>query len=670
LRRAAVAWSALGALGGALACGVITLPPVPMAPTNTCADNAACDKSFPDAGVSPQCSGGACVGSTAFRPVLVVSVPEGARSPIIGIGGSTFGLPEAYEAAHVPFVPSKCQSVSVECDFLPPLASVVNGNLLVSKGFGIALWPPGGLRPNQSDPTPPTPPSPTSLPIHVAFHPMWVDPASGSPVLASKLGLPLGDVSATIARSSFLLGPTASPDPVPGYTFSALLPQPLDPADPSGSYLVEIVPDDPFDVFPPYLRQISVAPGQAGLAQAQLDLQLTKFDPTYTVPPLNPPIVQHDYEIDELTGAPDMSGWTVQVVDADGHRISGIVTLPAGPTKTISVFDATGATGQSGQTLFVDPPPGTDYPRLVAATLGTSNIPYGPWPYPALPDEVTVSGFVLRADDQTTRASAHVIFYADGQVPTVFQADGTPPVSPLLYEKEVKTTDQGQYAATLRPGTLRAYVIPDADDLALTVDDGQLVSPGNPVQPGRALFVNPRSHVRGRVVLPDGTPVYAADVVIDASADDPFPPNVVDPLARPREARGRTDADGRFDVLSDPGLVDISIRPQDGTRLPWVVLTSRTVLPSIPGDGGPPGGLTLAKEVVVPLPTPFTQAASSGVVTDAVGNALPNAVVRAYAFPPPAQVDGGTPPTRGARLIGATVSDSSGVFRLFLAPPD
>jgi hypothetical protein len=124
-----------------------------------------------------------------------------------------------------------------------------------------------------------------------------------------------------------------------------------------------------------------------------------------------------------------------------------------------------------------------------------------------------------------------------------------------------------------------------------------------------------------------------------------------------------------FDVPSDPGFVDVSIRPHDGTSFPWVVLTNRVVAPSDGADGGGPLTLNLA-DIVIPEPARYTQAAK-GVLTDSVGNPITNAIVRAYAFPPLATgVDGGAPATRGARLIGLTVTDETAAFQLFVVPPE
>ena len=181
-------------------------------------------------------------------------------------------------------------------------------------------------------------------------------------------------------------------------------------------------------------------------------------------------------------------------------------------------------------------------------------------------------------------------------------------------------------------------------------------------------------------MLGNGTAVYGATVVVGASADLPLAVPPDDVLARPRESRGTTDANGYFDVLSDlpaagrPGVVagaiDVSVRPLDGTHLPWVVLTN---VQSAVDDGGAPRDINLPV-ITLPLPTPYPPSGSPSVpgeLTDSSGNALPGALVRAYAFPAmPPTADGGTPRPRGARLIGMTQTDDHGSFQLFVVPPD
>ncbi len=668
MKRLALA-SGAGLLAGAIACGVISIPAEPIAPVNACGDNASCALTFADAAAVPQCSVmGACIGGSAFHPILVVTVPEDPHSAVLGSGGMTLALPDDYQATRASLAPLCTAPVSTpECDFVPPLATIdqagsgSGGSLRVSDSFGKKVWPPG-LRPNQPPPPLPNTPPPTSLPIHAVFRPLWTDPATGTAILAKKLGLPLDDRAATVSLrfSTFagpLLAPTVSSKQQPGFAFGVKIPQPISPTDPSGAYELLVTPDSPFDVVPPYVAPYTLPLAAAGTQGLGLDISsfVTIYDQST--------VLEGDYTVQELAGAPSLDGWKLHIDRDDGTRVSSLVTLGAGATKDVQVYWTTG-TDQSSQTLYIDPPPGVDLPRYFSPPVGPTF--FGPFAYPAIPSPVIASGFIRRATDNAL-TTAQVFFVANGDPQAyVVEQDGTTP-APLLYEKQAVTTGNGQFSLTLPPGLLRAYVVPDDPSLALT-QASLTLDPFEGRQSGKTFFVNPRSHVTGRVLLPDGTPVFAADVVVDPSADAPFS-TTEDPHLRPRESRGTTDTDGRFDVLSDPGDVDVSIRPHDGTQLPWVVLVSRKVLPTLSGDAGVGDGLALG-DVVVNLPTPFTQSGAPGVLVDTAGKQLPFTLVRAYAFPAPVAVDGGAPQPRGARLIGSTVTDANGVFQLYVLPPE
>lgn len=671
----------LAAIGLALACGVIAMPVVPLAPTNTCGTDEDCASAFPDSGASAACTGSACVNTaSAFRPILVVDVPTTAPNG----GGVTFALPDNY-ILELPPAPPGCANIpaSATCFFLPPIASVQSGVLQVGQSLGRALWPPGGLRPNMTDQ------DPTTLPTRAVFHPMWIDPVSGNPMLATLLGLPLPDLIASQTTSSgiggLLLAPTNGTSQVPGFVFSANLPQPLAPTDPSIFYALDITPSAPYDVFPPLVRPIfpreevdggppdpmftnglQVSPPSATLTP--LTLNISASIPVFDTINTTTPVYQHTLEIDEAAGAVSLQGWNAYFVDVNGRRVSGLLTLGPGPTRSVIAFEAYDMIAAvQTQTLVIAPPPTLDMPSLQVP----GNALAGAHTYEPLPAPPNVSGAVQRSDQLGVQVSAHVTFFANGlsSDATLVHADSS--LAPELdYQKIVATDASGNYATTLPPGSLRAYVVPDDPTLAITLNDFVL-APSPATQTGKTLLANPRTHVKGRVVLANGTPVYAANVVISPSADLPLTPSGDDPLLHPRETQGTTDVNGMFDVPSDPGQVDISIRPQDGTQFPWVVLTSRTVSPSVNAtDGGAGAGALTLATITIPLPTTFPPQ-QVGVLTDALGNPLANTMIRAYAFPPAALApDGGTVQSRGARLLGATTSDESGNFQLFLAPPD
>jgi hypothetical protein len=514
--------------------------------------------------------------------------------------------------------------------------------------------------------------------VAVTAEMLWQDPASGKYAPARKLGIALDDIVGSLGTDQQLNGPTNGTTPVAGFDYAVNVPLPLSPNDPMNAYRFYLVPPNPFASIPPMLIQQS-APTSQGLAGVSESLAGQSQALAYNTPTTDggaSTIQAHNYQINEAPGAPSLEGWSVHIDDQNSHRVSGTIVLPAGASKSVTLYEATGTKSQGTtttdadpdryvETLYIDPPRGSTLPRFFSeAVAGQITSPQEGFTYPALPCVVTLEGYVLTSDT-LQKATASLQFVADGNTDAILDADLATP-APLLFSAQTPTTANGQYAIDVYPGTVRVYVVPDDPDLALTVFDKQ-VSGTSCVQQGVTLPVNHRTHVKGRVVLPNGTPVFAADVVVTASADSPFLPKD-DPLARPRESHGTTDTNGAFDVPSDPGFVDISIRPRDTTNFPWVVLTNRVVPPNDGSDAGVQVTLNVA-DIVIPEPSRFTQAAS-GVLTDSVGNPIVHAVVRAYAFPPLAVgVDGGTPQTRGARLLGMTVTDDSAQFQLFVVPP-
>jgi hypothetical protein len=612
--------------------------------------------------------GGACVGPVAATSVPILVVMPSYDTPIIG--GETFAVDTLPGTLGIinPSTAPLCMKAGIGCVPLSPLTSVTSGTLEVTSGFGKAVWPPG-LLPNQPGAT-------ATLPVTTTFHPMWIDPASGSPMLASKLGLPLQDVAAT--QDQVLNQP---PEPTladsggPSYAFKALLPQPYGPSDPSQWYQMQVVPNSPFDVFPPYMTSLPFTLGNATLLAFTATLSPVTYN-SYPLPgtpirprPSNYPITA--YEVQSLPGAPVLAGWTMYINNSDGQRISGIVTLADAAVQDLVIYDATNTDDQSGETLIVAPPPGVDLPQLNYRPTGTAFQP--PFVYPALPPTVMFSGFVRR-NDNLEGTTGQVVMVADGTpsvAPTAYVgSDSSTALTQLLYVTTLTTTSSvGDVSGQVPAGSYRTYVIPDDASLALTMQTTVLTPSGGP-QTGKGFYANPRTHVTGRVVLPNGTPLYAAQVVIDPSADSPLLAIPDDPRMRPRETRGMTDINGAFDILSDSGAVDISVQPQAGTNFPWIVLTNRTVPPTVLGDAGGPTSLALS-DIVVPLPAPYPPSGQTGFLVDSTGVPIPRALIRAYQFPqlssPP---DGGTPPSRGARLIGMTLSDDTGAFQLFTTPPN
>jgi hypothetical protein len=170
--------------------------------------------------------------------------------------------------------------------------------------------------------------------------------------------------------------------------------------------------------------------------------------------------------------------------------------------------------------------------------------------------------------------------------------------------------------------------------------------------------------VSGTVQLPGGAdgggvPVPNATVYLTPSLSSiTIPPPAVpaSPIDFPRSFEVTTDANGHFvfspvdQAYVGEGLYDITVRPPDGTSLPWVVSPNHLI--SSQADAVTTFPLT------VPAPAPLTLT-----LHDPDDNAVIGALVRAYAFPTCSAL-----PCSGAIQIGEALTDSTGSFQMFLAP--
>lgn len=221
--------------------------------------------------------------------------------------------------------------------------------------------------------------------------------------------------------------------------------------------------------------------------------------------------------------------------------------------------------------------------------------------------------------------------------------------SVLSYRTVTDTDATGAYSVHLPPGKYGVYVVPLAADSAKTAIPF-VVGSKDPMQQGRALALDRKTHVSGQVVLGDGRFVGDAEITFTPSLTQPMGTN---PLGLPRAVVVRTSGDmATFSADVDPGVYDITIAPLAGTRFPWVVQTAKSI----------PQAVDIKLDAFV-VPPPIEQ---GGVVPgltirDPYGSAVTGALVDVYAA---SQVSmAGTP----LYLVGRTMTDSNGHFDLYLA---
>jgi hypothetical protein len=154
-----------------------------------------------------------------------------------------------------------------------------------------------------------------------------------------------------------------------------------------------------------------------------------------------------------------------------------------------------------------------------------------------------------------------------------------------------------------------------------------------------------------------------------------FAPSVVlltPPAARPtlaqvdwpRPFQVVTGDDGSFRASVDPGAYDITVRPVDGTRLPWIVS------PANLATGGQVFSASTKTPTPIQLPRFWIPAPSALDVTlrDQLGNPVTEALVRAYLFTSCTIPMGDTSCNGFALQIGQAFTDGNGSFEMFLTP--
>jgi hypothetical protein len=281
-----------------------------------------------------------------------------------------------------------------------------------------------------------------------------------------------------------------------------------------------------------------------------------------------------------------------------------------------------------------------------------------------LPAPAKVSGTVIFG---TTRVAAELHFTAA----SLYEANKTgcdrlSNAQFLFYDAVVATDPKrvGEYSVMLPEGVYMVTINPDPSSGA-PQSSATLKMPLSPCPaPSRGItqdfFPGNPIGVSGTVLVPgaNGTKVPLPFATVDLTAALPpvtpmNPPTIpASPIDSPRSFEVETDANGQFTFIPpqakvSPGLYDLTIRPVDGTRFPWVVSQAQTI------PAPTPFAITL------PAPAPLTLT-----LHDPNENPIVDALVRAYAFPPCSM----PPCFAAARQIGEAFTDATGSLQMLLAP--
>jgi hypothetical protein len=224
-----------------------------------------------------------------------------------------------------------------------------------------------------------------------------------------------------------------------------------------------------------------------------------------------------------------------------------------------------------------------------------------------------------------------------------------------FFERTVETKDGKLEPIQLLPGSYTVFVAPTTtSDYATTTAELSIArTPEH--QSGKTITLDKVSEVDGVVLTAAMEPAVGATVQAAAS---PFLAKPVEIAAgskpfQPQALSGTVDETGQFLLQADPGTLDFSVRPADGTAFPWLVR------PNVEVQSGP----KQLGEMQVPWPVIYQGAI---ILPEKVGAS--GALIRAYVY---LNQDGYAESREGATSvlqIAETRADANGNFRLFLPP--
>ena len=166
---------------------------------------------------------------------------------------------------------------------------------------------------------------------------------------------------------------------------------------------------------------------------------------------------------------------------------------------------------------------------------------------------------------------------------------------------------------------------------------------------GEDVDVTPLLAVTGQARVADGRPLAQATVIALPSQCPPTATSsgatsATDPSCMPRSAATTTDAAGAYALALDPGQYVLSIRPVQGSNLPWVNH------PLVVGQ---------VAQVVPPVTIPAPVSVGTTLMDQSM-NPVSSAIVRVFTTPTAT-----TPPIE----LGQAVTGVDGSYDLYVALP-
>jgi hypothetical protein len=419
---------------------------------------------------------------------------------------------------------------------------------------------------------------------------------------------------------------------------------PIELSVPAGSYdiYIEPRPGDGGCVRPPYLVL------NQDIASGDVDLGVNLPEPTSL-----------NVRVHYMGGATDLRNWTVDIVERDsGRRLSNRAVLGEGEEKDgvwkystrLAFSEVAGIENSPASELVrLSPPPDVVGPQVYVERSVVELFQDGDGLIDQLTEIPVSVSFRARVatSDATVPVPATVHFLA-----TSLQSTGSGTVA--AFSSSAETDENGVFEVKLLPGTYRMLTRPWDESLGpvesqITVSDAE-------VQAGRTIPVQPRKLVSAQLLDFHDNPIGGISMVMTASAVDRNP-SVLE-IAQglrvfpPGATSDSTDSHGRFKILADSGVFDLSSRSLESSGYPWSVHLGARVS----NDGLELGRLR------IPLPV----AVSGTLNSQDIGAVVPEALIVAYAMvkngkpvADPNDADQATP-------VAESRADSEGRFRLLL----
>lgn len=388
-----------------------------------------------------------------------------------------------------------------------------------------------------------------------------------------------------------------------------------------------------------------------------------------------------------------LQGWTLAMVDSSsGQLISGQEVLSDYPGLQVHGFRyapveyATGPAPEipaETELLRLAPPENVVAPTLYAARVGLELFVANEAEISlkSLPRVVDVIGQV-RLNDSNGEVCATLPEAAD-------PGDGTPAEEPCAvpfsvqvvssagvnetstfndtipkgifatYQATVETVDDLRFYVSLPAGEYRAIAVPEVDDYrhwAIGKDTWVLSSAESEVH-GKTVSVMPRARVEGQVSGAAAGTVTGFAVNMSASPAE-VPSTILEVTRReapvPRASSTALSEDGSFSIFADPGVFNLTVRPEAESGFAWLVRPGITITQT------PEQRLD---DMRLPVPVRY----HGSIQSLSLGGRVPDALVRAYVY-----LDGDGQLTRDASKahsviqVGEARADAQGKYELLL----